>query len=159
MGGKVSSRSLLQILSLSSNFLSKEYNSYCVAANGSCMPPWCVSKTESKPILGISRCITEVPQYSTPVSQKITRGVTPLPFAILKYNLQRCVSNERMAEQVSMATKATKYYSVDRNDSVALGDLSGMPSAADLRGIPSAASSACLGIRTGRVGGRPVIPE
>jgi len=59
--------------------------------------PWCVSKTESVPILGISRCITEVPQYSTPVSQKITRGVAPLPFGILKYNLQRCVSNERMA--------------------------------------------------------------
>jgi hypothetical protein len=64
-----------------------------------------------------------------------------------------------MKEWLGMATKITKHYSVDRNDSVALGDLSGMPSAADLRGIPSAASSACLGIRTGRVGGRPVIPE
>jgi hypothetical protein len=31
------------------------------------------------------------------------------------------------------------YNDVDRNDSAALGDLSGMPSAADLRGIPSVA--------------------
>ena len=64
-----------------------------------------------------------------------------------------------MKEWLSMATEMTKHYSVDRNDSVALGDLSGMPSAADLRGIPSAVSSACLGIRTGRVGGRPVIAQ
>jgi hypothetical protein len=46
--------------------------------------------------------------------------------------------------------------------SVLLGDLSGMPSAADLRGIssdPYASSSACLGIRIGKLGWRPVMPR
>jgi hypothetical protein len=56
------------------------------------------------------------------------------------------------------AEHARKAYHVDRNESAALGDLSGMPSAADLRGIPSP-SSACLGILMGRVGGRPIMPK
>jgi hypothetical protein len=78
MGGKVSSRSLLQILSLSSNFLSKEYNSYCVAENG------LVCHRGGYPKLDLAHSghfeMYKVSQYSTPVSQKITRVVAPFTF-------------------------------------------------------------------------------
>lgn len=99
------------------------------------------------------------PQNSVPMPQNLQGGSRAVTFWILQLNL-RCVSNrvngglsfpshvyigltpagyEPSSDTIWVRMQISAGHHDERNESVALGDLSGIPSAADLRGIPSAA--------------------